>query len=538
MILLTIAGGVVFILIGVRYLRKGLDRIFGPTLGRFVKRVAKRPFSSFFTGIAVATAAPSSTTITLLAMQTVQATHANARQMLAMMYGADIGLTLPVVLISFNIEQYAPIFVLIGGLLYLFIKTTVTRGIGQSILALGIIFTGIATIKHITQTVPADGDFAAILQIISNHHATIAIAAAIIAVLLQSSTATIGFIIALVSSGSIKTLEPAIAVVVGANVGIAITALIAGWPHIESRRLASTILLSKTIIAVVFIAFLSQITQLLTLLPAPANNQQVYIGYAHVAFNLTMACIGMPLVKPTASLIASFIPVPVTSSTIFSARYITNAGFDSPSLALGQSAREITHAAELVRLMLVDAWRALQTNDKQLIDSLRGRDDQIDQLDKEIKQYLTRLSTQDLSPTEAKIQIQQLRYINELETAGDIIDKNLSEVIDKKITKRTSFSEQGNAELNSFYNRIIENMIIAETAATTHDRDLAQQLIRHKEHLDQLENTLRDQHFARLNAGLNESHETSAIHLDLLIYLRRINSHITHIAFTILEQNC
>ena len=78
-------------------------------------------------------------------------------------------------------------------------------------------------------------------------------------------------------------------------------------------------------------------------------------------------------------------------------------------------------------------------------------------------------------------------------------------------------------------------MVIAESAATTRDALLARQLCRNKEELDAMERELRDRHFDRLKAGLSESHETSAIHLDLLTYLRRINSHLTHIAYAILE---
>jgi phosphate:Na+ symporter len=131
--------------------------------------------------------------------------------------------------------------------------------------------------------------------------------------------------------------------------------------------------------------------------------------------------------------------------------------------------------------------------------------------------------------------MRQLNVLSELETIGDIIDKNLCELVEKKIKLTLRFSEEGWNELNDFYEMILENMVIAETAFQLHDSMMAQKLLRHKEHINNHERRLREQHFARLNKGLQESHETSAIHLDLLTHLKRINSCVSHVAYSILR---
>ena len=123
----------------------------------------------------------------------------------------------------------------------------------------------------------------------------------------------------------------------------------------------------------------------------------------------------------------------------------------------------------------------------------------------------------------------------ELETIGDIIDKNITELVLKKIRLGIEFSNEGAEELQDFYEKISENVMIAETAFPTRDQTLAQQLLRHKQQIDQYERELRDRHFARLNTGLVESHETSAIHLDLLTHLKRVNSCVSHVAYAILQ---
>ena len=131
--------------------------------------------------------------------------------------------------------------------------------------------------------------------------------------------------------------------------------------------------------------------------------------------------------------------------------------------------------------------------------------------------------------------MRQLRYLAELETIGDIIDKNLCDLALKKIRLRAAFSPEGAQELDDFFQKVAENAMIAETAFTTRDMALAKQLLRHKERIDQYERDLRDRHFTRLNEGLMQSHETSAIHLDLLTHLKRVNSHVTHVAYAILQ---
>ena len=172
-----------------------------------------------------------------------------------------------------------------------------------------------------------------------------------------------------------------------------------------------------------------------------------------------------------------------------------------------------------------------------MVDEISAKDDLVDLLDKEIKFYLTRLVRKELSEEQSNTELQILTLTNNLEHIGDVIDKNLSELVVKKIRQNIDFSTEGWGELDDFYHKVVENMLIAETAFTTRDRMLAQQLIRHKEKLNDYERELRDRHFARLKADLAQSHESSAVHLDILTHLKRINSSVTHVAYAILQDN-
>ena len=528
--ILIIAGGVALIVFGVRFLRSGLDRLFGHSLGHSIQRLANHRIKAFFTGLAVSLLAPSTATISMLAVQSVQDRHVTARQALSVLLGAEIGLTVTVILIAFRLEQYAPLLVLGGVGLYQFSRGARSRGIGQVILSLGFIFMGISTIKATGVAIQPDGDLAKLLEIAERHPFGMAVLGGILAFALQSVTATIGLMIGLSVAGTTR-LPVAVAFVVGANVGIGVTMLMLGWKHIDSRRLATGNLLCKLSTAVLFLTIAPFTIRVIEVMTTAVDKQ---IACAHTGFNILMATMFLPLVGPISVLVEKLLPTtPMSESPRFEPRYLMAGQIDGFALASGQSLREIMRVAEIVRSMLADLWRALKTSNEELAIAVSERDDEVDLLDAEIKKFLTRLSTLEGDQDEAGEQMRQLRYLSELETIGDIIDKNLSELVTKKIRHQVEFSDEGWIELDDFYRKVAENMLIAETAFQTRDRLLAQQLLRHKESVSTYERDLRDRHFARLKAGLAESLETSAIHLDILTHLKRINSCVTHVAYAI-----
>lgn len=534
--LLTIFGGVALLLLGVRYLRKALDRLFGPRLGRWLRRMGDRPARTFGAGFAAAIVTPSSTTISLLAVQLIQTSQLTARHMLTMMLGANIGLTVMVLLIALRIETYSPIVILAGTILFIYFDHPRIRGVGQFLLAFGFIFLGIDVMSR-AAAAGVDGglglDGLINFEELQNRQILLATFGAVFTMLLQSSTAAIAMVIGL-GAASAVSFRFAAPVVIGANVGMACTTLIVAWRTLEARRLATANLLLKGVVAV---AAIIAIKLLGSRLPEtdPRYISAAIVGL-HTGFNILVAAVGLPLVGVVTSLVQNLIPTPRgDESRPFGPKYINDTNLGSVALSLGQSLHEILHMSEIVREMYRDIWTALKNSDGRLVERVSARDDQVDLLDEAIKRYLTCLVKEEQDPDDADEQMRQLRYVAELETIGDIIDKNICQLVIKKIQLDVSFSEEGEAELDDFYNRVGENLQIAEVAFTTRDRQLAQQLLRHKEQLSTYENELRDRHFARLNAGLAESHETSAIHLDLLIYLKRINSSLSHVAYSVLQ---
>lgn len=533
---LLIAGGVALLLFGVRFLRLGLDRLFGERLGTWMNRLAKDRRTAFLSGLGLSILAPSSTTVSVLAVQTVQSGDLKPRQVLSVMLGANIGLTVMVQLIALQIDQYAPLLLLVGVVLFQYTRTARSRGIGQVVTSLGFIFLAMNIIREAVADsgLAQNADFKELVDIASGYPILLAVVAMVLTIVLQSSTATLGLLIGLAPSGAIS-LEMAIPVVLGANVGLAVTTLLIGWTQIASRELALGNLLLKLLLAGVVLALLDPLH---AWLPQPGSERISYwVAHLHSGYNVVLALIGLPLVTPVSALCKRITPHPSPDdAATFGPRFIQGGPFGGVSLALGQSLREIMRVADIVDGMLRDVWIAMKSGNEDLARDVSRRDDQVDQLDQAIKTFLTRLASAETGAREANEQMRQLRYLAELETIGDIIDRNISELVLKKIRLGAEFSEQGANELEKFYSMVTENLQIAINAFATRDVNLAHQLLRHKERIDEYERELRDRHFSRLKAGMMETHETSSIHLDLLTHLKRINSALTHVAYAIVQE--
>lgn len=530
---ILILGGIALVLHGVRALRKGLDRLLGDRLGPMLERASDSPQRALITGLGLSLLAPSSTGVSTLAVQTVRSGHLTPRRMLIVLLGADIGLTLTVQLLSFKVEELAPLFLVLGVAMFQYWKSPKVRGVGQVLLSFGFLFLGIGLIEAAARGLDPHGDFAQILQIVSRSPGWVAVFAALLAVLLQSSTATVGLFLGLTGAGGLSLAAPAaLAAVVGANIGVGLTMLMIGWSAPESRRLAVANLLAKSAVAGVVLALLPQVETLFAMVSTSLSRQ---VADAHTGFNVLKALAILPVAGLVSTLAERLVPVqPAPTDEPGRPRYLAAGPDDGNSLALSQSMREILRVAEIVRGMCDDVWRALRDDDEELVRQVSDRDNQVDQLEAEIKRFLARLDAHSLDPDQADERLRQLQYLSELETIGDLVDKNLCELVLKKIRRRVAFSPEAWAALDELDRRVAENMLIADAAFHTRNLELAAKLLRHKDHIDNQVRQLRDAHFARLGATSDASHASSAVHLDILTNLRRINSHVSHVGFALL----
>jgi phosphate:Na+ symporter len=191
--------------------------------------------------------------------------------------------------------------------------------------------------------------------------------------------------------------------------------------------------------------------------------------------------------------------------------------------------------AELIQSMFLQTMKAIENNDPKLIKKIQAEDHIVDSLYTHIKLYMTELSQESLDPKEADRYLQILTYSTNLEYAGDVIDKNLMELAEKKASKQNSFSKEGLKEIRAFHKQVLLNMKMAQTIFLSEDPNLAQNLVDEKKAVRLAEVETSRQHFERLRDKHVDTLATSSLHLDIIRDYRRINSYITTVAHSIVE---
>jgi phosphate:Na+ symporter len=185
--------------------------------------------------------------------------------------------------------------------------------------------------------------------------------------------------------------------------------------------------------------------------------------------------------------------------------------------------------------MLRQTMDVFERNDEKGMRAIASEDNTVDHLYEAIKLYLVQISRSELSEEQGRRYIDILSFTTNLEHIGDIIDKNLMELAAKKIKNRLAFSAEGMTELKAIHARVLENLRLSMNVFTTRDLPLARRLVAEKTVMREIESKAADSHFARLRQGRPESMETSSIHIDVIRDLKRINGHLTSVAYPILE---
>jgi len=279
-----------------------------------------------------------------------------------------------------------------------------------------------------------------------------------------------------------------------------------------------------------------------------ASDPARQIANAHTFFNIGISLVFLPFTPLAARAIEALVPDDEQGDSPFRTRYVDERSLDQPSLALGQATREALRMADVVQGMLRDVPVVFASSHHELLEDVERRDDQVDFLEREIKLFLARLGRDLMGPDLSRKEIGLISVIGNLENIGDIIDKNLMELGRKKLyqARRFSdagwadqarrFSDAGWAEIQEFHGMVSKNLERAIAAFAANDRALAQEVLDQRALMRQRERDLRESHLGRLRAGLAESIETSEIHLDILTNLKRISSHVSALAISILEE--
>ena len=255
----------------------------------------------------------------------------------------------------------------------------------------------------------------------------------------------------------------------------------------------------------------------------------------HLVFNLMTALAMIGFTQSVARWVERWLPKEDRTSSIGRPHHLDPSALSTPSLAISNAAREALHQADVVETMLLGMLRVIKDNDLRLSQELRKMDDTVDQLYSAIKYYLTKISRDALSEEESRRWTDIISFTINMEQIGDIVERVLIDIEDKKIRKARNFSDAGMAEICELHARLVDNLRLGMSVFLNGSVRDAQKLLEEKARFGGLERAFAQTHLTRLAENTPQSIETSSLHLDLISDLKRINSHICSIAYPILD---
>jgi phosphate:Na+ symporter len=532
-VLLDLMGGVALLLWGLHMVQTGILRAFGPDLRRILSKGIGNRFAAFGAGLALTAVLQSSTATGLMTVSFATEGMVALIPALAIMLGANVGTTLIVQALSFNVTAAAPILFIVGLLAFRSGGRSKLKDVGRVSIGLGLMLLSL----HILLDTLAPAEQAplvrSLLRAITGDPLLCVLIAAALTWAAHSSVATVLLFMSLAYSNFV-TPQAAVALVLGANLGSAINPLFEGATRAnpESYRLPLGNLINRAAGVALVLPFLGPVAaQLSQWQPDPAKMTAMF----HVTFNLVLAVVFIGLLGPLAALLEKLFPARAAAADPHAPRYLDPAALGTPSLALSDAARETLHMGDIIERMLRNVMRALMENDRALVSEVSRLDNAVDKLDEAVKLYIAKLTAGSLDEGEARRAMEIVSFSINLEHIGDIIDKNLSELADKKAKRKLRFSSEGAAELEDFHRRILENLRIAFGVFMSGNVEDARRLIRDKAELRNAEIAAAERHFERLREARAETLETTSIHLDVLRDLKRIHSHICSVAYPVLD---
>lgn len=528
----TLIGSVALLLWGVRMVRTGALRGFGTELRNVISARTRNRISAFFAGIGITGILQSSTATAILLASFAARNLIALPVSLAVMLGADVGSALAAQIFSLDVKWLWSVLVGAGVIAFLSSVRDRWKALGRVAIGLGLMFLSLSHIGIAAAPLRDSPTFHSIASSLAGEPLLGILLAAAMAWLAHSSLSIILLVMSLSAAHTIP-LPLALVFVLGANIGGAISPFLSLLSSpVAARRVPLGNMLMRLSCALPLFFAVKPIANFSA--GQFSDPGQIVIGF-HAAFNLATALLMLPLVGIIAKLAERVMPDKEISGDPGQPKYLDPNVLDTSSEALACAMRETQHLGDIVIKMTNDTLTVFEKNDSQLMREIEKADDTVDRLHEAIKLYLVRASKTEMTGADAQRYAEVLNFTTNLEHVGDIIDKSLMELAAKKIKKKYAFSADGFEDIRAFHAQLMGNMRLAFNVFVSRDVVLARRLLSEKAVMRNLELKAAENHYVRLREGRPESIESSAIHLDVIRDLKRINGHLASIAYPILE---
>ena len=530
--LISLGGAVALLLWGIRMIQTGVQRAFGARLRGYLDKAVRTPTSAFVAGLGVTAILQSSTATGLMVTGFAAGGLIDLPPALAVMLGANVGTTLIVQLLSFNVAQLSPILVLSGAVMFRR-ATAGPRDFGRVLIGLGLVLLALHQFLDLLTPYEDVPGLRLLLREIATEPILDIILAAGITWAAHSSVAVILLVMSFAAKGTVPP-DAAFALVLGANLGTALNPVLEGGAGNDpaARRLPLGNLLNRIIGVSIALPVLPYCGRLMAVIE-PDNARAV--ADFHTLFNLVVAGVSFPLLKPYAALLRRWLPARVGPDDPSRPIYLDRLAAETPIMALGGAAREALRLADLLERMLVGMREILKRGDRGPIVESKRMNEMLSSLSSAIAAYLSSLDPAAMTDADQRRAREILRFTLNIANAGDVVTGDVLGLLSKASKRGTFLAPEVQDELLSLAERLETNVRTAASLLITEDARTARLLAGEKEAFRNIEALATATQLARLRGSAEAAHALS-LSLDLLRHFKRINSHlVAAAAYPVLE---
>jgi len=530
--LLNLLAAIALLVWGTQLVRTGIVRVFGASLRNILSKSVNNRLTAMASGVGVTALVQSSTATALIVASFVGQGLMSLPSALAVMLGADIGTSLMALVFSRDLSWLSPLFIFIGVVLFIARQATTVGRIGRILIGLGLMLLALQLVTQSTNVLTQAPAIKALLGSLSSDRMLEITVGAVLSILSYSSLALVLLTATLASTGVVP-IDVALGLVLGANLGSGLLAVLTTLSaNVETRQVPIGNLVFKIIGLMVVAPFIS--VWLDNVRPWVSEVAALVVLF-HLTFNIVVGLLFIGLTQVVARRVEKWLPKLEKSTVAGRQRHLDLSALETPSLAISCAVREAMHQADVVETMLLGVYGVIKNNDLQLAQALQKMDDTVDELYSDIKYYLTKISREALSEGEGHRWTDIISFTINMEQIGDIIERVLEDIENKKIKPGREFSEAGMAEITDLHGRLVDNLRLGMSVFLDGNVRDARKLLEEKTRFRDLEREYAATHLERLAVNTPQSMDTSSLHIDLISDLKRINSHICSIAYPILD---
>ena len=534
-IAVNLMGGLGLFLYGMNLMGDGLQKSAGDKLKRIIELLTSNVLMGVIVGALVTAIIQSSSATTVMVVGFVNAGIMTLPQAIGVIMGANIGTTITAQLVSLDLVGLAPMALGIGIVMYLFSKNQKIKTIAEIFIGFGILFTGMDFMKNAVAPLKEFQGFTNML-VNFGHHPILGILLGFgITAIVQSSSASMGMLLALASGGLIP-LAAALPILYGENIGTCVTSLISSIGASKNARRAATMHLVFNIIGtLVFMLILTKpITMMVEYMtPGDVSRQ---IANAHTLFNVINVLLLLPFSKLIVKLTMKLIPEREDEiEEKKTVKYIDERMMETPSIALSNTEKEALRMGEKAKNALTNAMEGLLEKSKTKVNNAFEEEKLVNTLKKSILNYLLKLSKTSLNEESRESVDLLFNTVNDIERVGDHAE-NIAELAITVMDNGLNVSEEGREELIELYEKVMVTYNTALECMENSDIDLACKVIKLEEQVDIMEKSCRANHMHRLNHS-SCTIDTGVVYLDLISNLERISDHSVNIAQQVIKAN-